>query len=95
MNNEERRQVEYKDELARLLQPFFPCSVNQVIAIGPMLVYAMTLLKKRYAQSDKSSFNQHSHLQESYISEQRTKMLRFIQFNFDIFVNHFQSVKLQ
>lgn len=45
LQDEERLQIEYKDLLQRKLAKVFKFSICQVVAIGPLLVHALDLMK--------------------------------------------------
>ena len=51
LQEEERRKIEFKDQLATTLKKLLPFNICQVVAVGPLLVSALDLLKQRYSQA--------------------------------------------
>ena len=99
LQEEERRKIEFKDQLATTLKKLFPFNICQVVAVGPLLVSALDLLKQRYSQAiyqkHGGGLNVHHGLQENYLTGYRTDMLRFIRANYEIFLDHFRSQRVQ
>ena len=51
LQEEEQRKIDFKNELCRKLQKIFKFDISQVLALGPLVVHAMDLVKQRYQKS--------------------------------------------
>ena len=71
-----------------------PRNISNVIALGPMLVHALNLIRDRYKEfSNLSIFKEI--FQADYIESYRNEMVRFVRANYSLFLDHFRYVTLQ
>ena len=84
LQEEERLQVEYKDKIAKKLNKVFKFSICQIVAIGPLLIHALDLMQQRKFEK-----------QVDYLAHYRIQMLKFVRANFEIYLDHFRTERVQ